>query len=78
MIKATGEGLSAELDSFDVSLEADKPPQVLRYRDEMAPPAGWQLRHFEAEEFIGAVAIRHETPIELASEGYWQESLGRR
>lgn len=71
VIKATGEGLSAELDSFDVSFVADRPPEVLRYRTEFTQSNSWKLRHFESDKFVGAVALCHELPFELVIEGYW-------
>jgi 4'-phosphopantetheinyl transferase len=71
VIKATGEGLSAELDSFDISLPPDRPPEVVRYRNDLAETGCWTLRHFETDNFVAAVAINENVPIELAFNGYW-------
>jgi 4'-phosphopantetheinyl transferase len=70
-IKATGEGLSAELDSFDVSLAPGRPPQVLRYRSESAQLDSWRLWHFETDRFVGALAICQDLPCEFVTKGYW-------
>ncbi len=71
VIKATGEGLSAELDSFDVSFEPDRPPEVLRHGSEPGSPGAWTLGHFESDTFVGAVALCRALPFELVTEGFW-------
>lgn len=69
VIKATGEGLSADLTSFDVSLGAGTPARVLR--DRGGDAGSWQLRHFEGPEFIGAVAIRSANAVSVKQHGLW-------
>jgi 4'-phosphopantetheinyl transferase len=71
VIKATGEGLSAELDSFDVSLEPGQPAAVLRDRSDYRWSGPWQLRHFEGEDFVGAIAIQSADSVEVANRGLW-------
>lgn len=71
VIKATGEGLSAELDSFDVSFFPHMQPCVLRYRSEPGHQNSWKLRHFESDKFVGALALFQDEPFELVFEGYW-------
>lgn len=71
VIKATGDGLSAELDSFDVSLEPDKPAAVLSDRSEHRRSGPWQLRHFDGEDFVGAVAIQSPCYMDVANHGFW-------
>ena len=69
VIKATGEGLSADLASFDVSLVAGTPARVIR---DLGGDAGsWQLQHFESPEFIGAVAIRSANAVSVKQHGFW-------
>lgn len=71
VIKASGTGLSAELDSFDVSFEPDRPPEVLRCRGGSGSSGAWKLRHFESDKFVGAVALCQHAPFELVTEGFW-------
>jgi 4'-phosphopantetheinyl transferase len=71
VIKATGEGLTAELDSFDVSLKPGKPAAVLCDRSEHQRSGPWQLRHFDGENFVGAVAIQSPCSMNVANHGFW-------
>ena len=71
VIKATGDGLSAELDSFDVSLEPGKPAEVLKDRSEHRLSGPWQLRHFDGENFVGAIAIQSRRAVDVANHGFW-------
>ena len=58
-IKATGEGLSRPLASFDVTLRADEPPRLTRIEGIAGSPADWTLHSFEpAAGFECALAIR--------------------
>ena len=71
VIKATGDGLSAELDSFDVSLEPGKPAAVLSDRSAHRRSGPWQLRHFDGEDFVGAVAIQSPRDMDVENHGLW-------
>jgi 4'-phosphopantetheinyl transferase len=56
-LKATGEGLSMPLDTFDVSVCGE--PKVLACRDGREDPAKWSLLDVSpGPEFVGAVALR--------------------
>ena len=58
-VKATGLGLTMPLDSFDVSLDPDEPPRLLRVADAPQEAANWQLAHFiPADGYVGTVAAR--------------------
>jgi 4'-phosphopantetheinyl transferase len=60
MIKATGEGLRAELTAFTVTLGAFEPATVIE--DTRARPGDppWQLWHLAPRDgYVGALAIRH-------------------
>lgn len=72
VIKATGDGLSAELDSFDVSLEPGEPAEVLSDRSEHRRSGPWQLRHFDGEDFVGAIAIQSPRSMDVANHGFWR------
>lgn len=59
VIKATGEGLAARLDSFAVSLSRQSTSRLLSYRDDERAAQEWQLHHLEPRRgYVGAVAIR--------------------
>lgn len=63
LIKATGEGLSADLASFDVSLTA---PAVLADRSPAGGVRHWQLVHLDPEPgYLGAVAIASREPVAI-------------
>jgi len=67
VIKATGEGLSAKLDAFDVSLSPDRDARVCAYHDSARAGRRWQLHHLQPHPgYVGAVAIRHPTPVRIA------------
>jgi len=67
VIKATGEGLSAQLDAFDVSLRPDRDAVVHSYHGSTRNEHCWQLHHLQPHPgYIGAVAIRHSQPIRIA------------
>lgn len=66
-VKATGEGLSLPLDSFDVTLVPDEPPRLLRVEGRPGEVARWVFHHLEpAEGFLGALAVEGERcPIQF-------------
>jgi 4'-phosphopantetheinyl transferase len=64
VIKATGEGLSARLDEFDVSLRPDSDAVMIADRAEREDDAPWHLRHFEPQAgYVGAMAIQSQQPV---------------
>ena len=66
VIKATGEGLSADLGAFDVSLTPDEPPRMLAVRGRAAAARRWQLfSHRPREGYTVAVAIEAEDVVDL-------------
>lgn len=72
VIKATGEGLSARLDSFDVSLSPDAEAQVLADRRGDGSGDSWRIRHFEPQPgYVGAIAIRSARAIQLNYNADW-------
>jgi 4'-phosphopantetheinyl transferase len=57
-IKATGEGLSARLDKFAVSLVPGDPPALLEFDDSRFDPLDWRLFHLTWKpSYVVAVAI---------------------
>lgn len=62
-IKATGEGLSRPLDSFDVSLSPGQEAELLRVGDVPGHSCGWKLRSFApGGDLVGAIVVR-EWPL---------------
>jgi 4'-phosphopantetheinyl transferase len=58
-IKATGEGLSRSLGSFDVTLTPDEPPRLTRIDAHDGTSDAWMLQSFEpAPGYEAAVAVR--------------------
>jgi 4'-phosphopantetheinyl transferase len=58
-IKATGEGLSRPLGSFDVTLTTDEPARLTRIDAHDGAPDDWMLQSFEpAPGYEAAVAVR--------------------
>lgn len=57
VIKALGQGLFADLHSFDVSLAPDAPPCVLRTDPQLPQPADWHMLHLNLGPTLpGAIA----------------------
>lgn len=55
-IKATGQGLSLPLDSFDVTLTPGKPAEILRVGTMRGAKCGWRLQSFSpAQGFVAAL-----------------------
>ncbi|MGE0629332.1 MAG: 4'-phosphopantetheinyl transferase superfamily protein [Hyphomicrobiaceae bacterium] len=67
VLKALGTGLSTELDTFDVSLGKEKPPQLLRMEGDPAASRNWWLGEIRpSSEAIIAVAARTEgVPVQI-------------
>ncbi|WP_069299282.1 4'-phosphopantetheinyl transferase family protein [Neptunicoccus sediminis] len=67
VLKARGEGLSVELNSFDVTLTPDAPPRLLRYAPDPACVDSLTLHHIDfAPELVGAIAaFSHAQPVKL-------------
>ncbi len=65
-MKAIGDGLSLPLDSFDVTLTPDTPPQLTRLEDGRAE--NWRLAHIDlGPQMTGAVAVRTDgAPLQLS------------
>ncbi len=75
IIKATGEGLSACLDAFDVTLEPGEPAAVLHDRRSVNNGQTWRLQHLDpADEFVGAVALQCTGDVTVNYHDYWQMS----
>ena len=57
-LKATGEGLLQELNSFDIAFSADQPAHLLRLEGDSFAPDHWTLHSFSpAPGFVGALAV---------------------
>ena len=66
VIKATGEGLSADLGAFDVSLAPDEPPRTLAVGGSVAAARRWQLFSLRpCEGYTVAVAIQARAAVSL-------------
>ena len=73
IIKSTGEGLSARLDAFDVTLAPGEPAAVLNDRRSTANQQSWRLLHLDpADGFVGAVAARCPGKVNVTYHGYWE------
>jgi 4'-phosphopantetheinyl transferase len=60
-LKAVGEGITAPLDRFDVTLVPGEPPRMLEIEGSAERAAAWSYYHLEPwEGFVGAVAIEGE------------------
>lgn len=60
-VKATGDGLSRPLDSFDVSLAPGDEARILGLRDGSRDSCGWNLESFAVtDDFVGAVVTQEE------------------
>ena len=58
-IKAVGDGLSAPLDRFDVTLIPNQEARMRSLEEDPQKAAAWSLYHFEPDAgYIGAVAIK--------------------
>ena len=66
-IKANGQGLSLRLDQFDVSLEPEEPPALLRTAWDVHEAAHWSLRTLQAGPgHAAALAVRgHDYELRL-------------
>lgn len=73
VIKATGEGLSARLDSFDVSFAPGEPTEVIKSHLPGPAASRWQLTHLNvADGFVGAVALQSAQDIDIENYGPWR------
>lgn len=73
IIKATGEGLSARLDEFDVTLTPGEPAAVLHDRRSANNEQTWQLQNLDlADDFVGAVALQCPSEVNVTFYGYWK------
>jgi 4'-phosphopantetheinyl transferase len=73
-IKAIGEGLTFPLDSFQVSLDDQKPAQLLWLKGVPDPAQQWLLHAFEPEEGYVAALACEGTPKGI--DGYRFQPLG--
>jgi 4'-phosphopantetheinyl transferase len=74
-LKARGEGLSASLDKFDVSLIPGEPAALLSTTDDPQEASRWSLRElFAGPDYAAAIAVEgHDYEIQ-----YWQWSTAHR
>lgn len=57
-LKASGEGLSRALDTFDVSLEPNEPVRLLRVKDEPEELERWTMQKLEMpDDYAGTICI---------------------
>ena len=63
VVKAAGIGLSAPLDAFDVTVEPDLPPRILRAEGDLALARDWTLHAFNpVDGYCAAVATELAAP----------------
>ena len=77
LIKATGEGLSARLDEFEVSLSADTKQGVIADYSDEQKYVGWRLENIDiGPHFAGAIAIPAQVASQVLDHGAWQFANG--
>ena len=70
VIKATGEGLTADLKSFDVSIDCDQPAMVTNKSGETGNSGDWFLHDLDfGDQYVGAIALECATGVELRDHG---------
>ena len=75
VIKASGEGLSARLDAFDVSLTPQVPARVLGGQHAGVSATGWHLEDLEpGTGYAGALALSGCNDVDVDSKGFWRLS----
>jgi len=62
LLKAIGEGLAGHLNSFAVSVSADEPPRVIRFRNEPGPREWTIADLFPGPDYKAALAVKHSSP----------------
>ena len=73
IIKATGEGLHARLDEFDVSLSPGAMIRVIADYSDEQKYIGWQLRSFKLPPgYTGALATPDRNDVEMIDHGEWR------
>ena len=73
VIKATGEGLHAKLDEFDVSLSPDAMIRVIADYSDEQKYIGWRLQSFKlATGYTGALATPDRNDFEMIDHGEWK------
>lgn len=73
IIKATGEGLHARLDDFDVSLSPGARNRVVADYSDEQKYIGWQLQSFEVGPgYTGALATPARKDVGLLDHGEWR------
>ena len=75
VIKASGEGLSARLDAFDVSLTPQVPARVLGGQHAGVAATGWHLEDLHpGTGYVGALALSGCHDVCVDSRGFWRLS----
>lgn len=80
VVKATGAGIAARLDAFDVSLADDVPPRFLCPPPSTRPGWAWHVVHFEpAPGYVGALAACAPSAPRVVERGFLpgEGALGR-
>ncbi len=63
-LKATGEGVTTPLDSFDVTVDPVSPPKLLRREGTPNETARWSFRDLPlGADYLGAVAFEHQIQV---------------
>jgi 4'-phosphopantetheinyl transferase len=79
-LKATGDGLSRPLDSFDVSVEPALPARLERVADDAAEASRWSLEEIRpAADYLGAVAFGGRARLSCGvwvQDGAWARESG--
>lgn len=75
VIKASGEGLSARLGAFDVSLAPQVPAGMLGGQHAGVAANGWHLADLEpGPGYVGALALSGCHDVDIHSQGFWRLS----
>ncbi|MBA3469094.1 MAG: 4'-phosphopantetheinyl transferase superfamily protein [Herpetosiphonaceae bacterium] len=74
-IKAVGQGLGIDLNSFIVSLKPDEPARLCSINDDVQSASGWTMRALDVHSDYAA-AVASESPLMACLQWTWQPLSG--
>ena len=77
VLKALGHGLAVDPKSVSVTFLEGVEPRVRRLPEEFGPPEAWSLVPLQGDDWLGAVAVRGGSSIEVCAAQHLLDDAGR-